>query len=62
MTVTMTLVILTVMKTAISIPNPIFNSAERAAKEPGISRSKLYTKAIKEFLLYVIQKISIFKI
>ena len=38
------------MKTAISIPDPIFKTAEQAAKALGISRSELYTKAIKEFL------------
>jgi len=34
------------MKTAISIPDPIFESAERLAKRLGISRSQLYSKAI----------------
>ncbi|MBI5307310.1 MAG: hypothetical protein HZB37_02970 [Planctomycetes bacterium] len=38
------------MKTAISIPEQIFNTAEQIAKELGLSRSELYTKAIKEFL------------
>jgi len=38
------------MKTAISIPNSLFNSAEEVAKELDMSRSELYTKAIKEFL------------
>ena len=38
------------MKTAISIPAPIFNTAEQVAKELRLSRSELYTKAIKEFL------------
>ena len=38
------------MKTAISIPEPIFNTAEQVAKELRLSRSELYTKAIKEFL------------
>jgi len=38
------------MKTAISIPDPIFESAEKAAKNLGISRSELYTKALVSFL------------
>lgn len=44
------MVILVCMKTAISIPEPIFNTAEQVAKELRLSRSELYTKAIKEFL------------
>ncbi len=50
MTKSITSVILLCMKTAISIPAPIFKTAEQVAKELGISRSELYTKAIKEFL------------
>lgn len=38
------------MKTAISIPNPIFEAAEQVAKELGISRSELYTTAIAAFV------------
>jgi metal-responsive CopG/Arc/MetJ family transcriptional regulator len=38
------------MKTAISIPDPIFEQAEEAAKELQISRSELYTTALREFL------------
>ena len=38
------------MKTAISIPNPIFEAAERLAKELGMSRSELYTTAISAFV------------
>lgn len=34
------------MKTAISIPDPIFESAEKLAKRLGISRSQLYTNAV----------------
>lgn len=37
------------MKTAISIPNLIFEEAEEAAKELRMSRSELYTKALREF-------------
>ena len=38
------------MKTAISIPEKIFNEAEELAKIMGISRSRLFTLAIKEYL------------
>ncbi len=34
------------MKTAISIPDPIFESAEKLAKRLGISRSQLYSNAV----------------
>jgi hypothetical protein len=38
------------MKTAISIPDPIFKRAEAAAKRLGLSRSELFTRAAVEFL------------
>jgi metal-responsive CopG/Arc/MetJ family transcriptional regulator len=38
------------MKTAISIPDKVFRSADALAKRLGISRSKLYSTAITEFL------------
>ncbi|MBF0236092.1 MAG: hypothetical protein HQM12_00185 [SAR324 cluster bacterium] len=38
------------MKTAISIPDPIFESAEQLAKRMGISRSELYAKAVLVFV------------
>ncbi|MCF7971389.1 MAG: hypothetical protein K9L22_09540 [Methylococcaceae bacterium] len=38
------------MKTAISIPDPIFHSAEMMAQHLSISRSELFTKAISEYL------------
>ena len=34
------------MKTAISIPDPLFESAEKLAKRLGISRSQLYSTAV----------------
>lgn len=34
------------MKTAISIPDPVFRSAEQLAARLGVSRSQLYTKAL----------------
>lgn len=38
------------MKTAISIPDKVFRSADSLAKRLGISRSELYATAITEFL------------
>ena len=38
------------MKTAISIPDPIFQSAEQLAHRLGMSRSELYSKAVTEYL------------
>lgn len=38
------------MKTAISIPDDVFSSAERAAKRLKVSRSELYSRALGEFL------------
>jgi metal-responsive CopG/Arc/MetJ family transcriptional regulator len=38
------------MKTAISIPEEVFQSAEALAKRLRISRSQLYTAAVNEYL------------
>lgn len=38
------------MKTAISLPDPIFEEAEVLAQQLGISRSELYTEALKAYL------------
>lgn len=38
------------MKTAISIPDDIFEEAERTAKKLGVSRSELYAKAVRDFV------------
>jgi len=38
------------MKTAISIPDQVFRSAERLADRLGISRSELYCRAVKDLL------------
>jgi len=38
------------MKTAISIPDKIFEAADRAAKRLGVSRSELYATAVHEFI------------
>jgi len=39
-----------VMKTAISIPEPIFEAAEKLAKRLKCSRSELYARAVSEFV------------
>ena len=38
------------MKTAISIPDPLFEAAEQFAKRMGLSRSELYAVALQEYL------------
>ena len=38
------------MKTAISIPDAIFEEAERVAKRRGMSRSELYARAVDEYV------------
>jgi len=38
------------MKTAISIPDSLFNAADRLAKRMGVSRSELYQRAIEAYL------------
>jgi len=38
------------MKTAISLPDPLFKEAEAAAKDLGVSRRKLIQTALQEFL------------
>lgn len=38
------------MKTAVSIPDPLFEAAERLAKSQGKSRSQLYAEALKSYL------------
>lgn len=38
------------MKTAISIPNKLFEGADKLAEKMGVSRSKLYATAIKSYL------------
>jgi len=37
------------MKTAISIPDPIFQAAEGLAQRLGVSRSQLYAEAVAEY-------------
>jgi metal-responsive CopG/Arc/MetJ family transcriptional regulator len=38
------------MKTAISIPDPIFQAADSLANRLGVSRSEFYSKAIEAFI------------
>jgi predicted transcriptional regulator len=38
------------MKTAVSIPDPVFQSAERTARRLKMSRSELYAKAVAAFV------------
>ncbi len=38
------------MKTAISIPDSLFQAADRFAKRLGISRSELFQRAVRTFL------------
>ena len=38
------------MKTAISIPDPIFEAAEKLARRLGMSRSQLYSKAVDSLI------------
>ncbi len=45
-----TLVILSSMKTAISLPDDLFKAAELAAKRLRLSRSELYQRALGAFL------------
>ena len=38
------------MKTVISIPDAVFQQADRFARRKAISRSELYTRAVKAYL------------
>ncbi|MCI0441664.1 ribbon-helix-helix protein, CopG family [bacterium] len=40
------------MKTAISIPDDVFEEISQAAEEDNISRSKLFTDAVRRYLEY----------
>lgn len=39
------------MKIAISIPDALFNSAEKVSKRLGISRSELYQRALRAYVV-----------
>ena len=38
------------MKTAISIPDDLFDSADELARRMGMSRSRLYAEAVSEYV------------
>jgi predicted transcriptional regulator len=38
------------VKTAVSLPNEVFEAAERFAKERGLTRSAVYAQALEMFL------------
>ena len=38
------------MKTAISVPDEVFQAADRTAKKLGVSRSELYSTAVYEYI------------
>jgi metal-responsive CopG/Arc/MetJ family transcriptional regulator len=38
------------MKTAISLPDPLFKSGDQLARRLGVSRSELYARALAEFV------------
>jgi predicted transcriptional regulator len=38
------------VKTAVSVPDDVFSSAERLAERMKVSRSELYSRALAEFL------------
>jgi len=38
------------VKTAISIPDPLFHAADQMAKRLGVSRSELFQRAVQAFL------------
>lgn len=39
------------MKTAVSLPDPVFEAAEKLAKRMKLSRSALYARAIEDYVL-----------
>ena len=38
------------MKTAVSIPDDVFQSAEHLARRVGMSRSEVYSRALREYV------------
>ena len=40
------------MKTAISLPDQLYEEAERTAQDLGIPRSQLFAKALEEFIAF----------
>jgi len=45
-------VILQVMKTAISLPDTLYSDADKIAQSMGIPRSQLFVKALEEFIIH----------
>lgn len=45
-----TVILRCALKTAVSIPDPVFHQADQAAKRLGLSRSELYARAVSRFL------------
>jgi len=45
-------VILSSMKTAVSLPDHLYEEAERTAQSLGIPRSQLFAKALEEFIAF----------
>ena len=41
---------MSIVKTAVSLPEPLFERAERTAKEMNVSRSRLVAIAIEDFI------------
>jgi metal-responsive CopG/Arc/MetJ family transcriptional regulator len=39
------------MKVAISVPDPVFEAADRLAKQRDVPRSQLFSEALQEYLL-----------
>jgi len=39
------------MKVAVSVPDPIFEAADRLAKQRQVPRSQLFSEALQEYLL-----------
>ncbi len=46
----MTAVILPSVKTAISVPDEVFDAAEELAERLGVSRSQLFSQAVAEYV------------
>ncbi|MDN5923468.1 MAG: hypothetical protein L0H70_00545 [Xanthomonadales bacterium] len=38
------------MKVAVSVPDPIFDAAERLAKQRAVPRSRVFTEALQEYV------------
>ena len=47
------------MKTTISLPDALFEAAERLAGRLGVSRSKLYTNALEQYItLHTVRRVT----